>query len=122
MIELNASALPSTTPPPATATDGMRLPETSGRNRSGSAQTRAETDVEAVFAWLFIDGDPTREGVEKDIRLFLPLVSPGGLVVFDDFAPHFPGLVEALDCLVATQGFSRVMTYSNTLVLRKGDC
>lgn len=68
---------------------------------------------------LFIDGDHTREGVEKDIRLFLPLVLPGGFVVFDDFAPHVPGLVEAVDRLMSTQGFARAFSYRNTLVLRK---
>jgi len=68
---------------------------------------------------LFIDGDHTREGVEKDIRLFLPLVIPGGLVLFDDFAPHFHGLVEAVDLLIATQEFARVFSFHNTLVLRR---
>jgi hypothetical protein len=123
MIELNASALPSTTPP-ATATNGIPLPEQSARqrNRSGRAQTWTEIGVEAVFAWLLIDGDPAREGVEKVIRSFLPFVPPGVLVAFDDLAPRFPGLIETLGCLLAPQRFSHAMTYWNTLVPRKGDC
>jgi predicted O-methyltransferase YrrM len=68
---------------------------------------------------LFIDGDHTREGVEKDIRLFFPLVLTGGLVVFDDFSPNFPGLIEAVEDLVKTQPLQRAFAYRNTLVLRK---
>lgn len=68
---------------------------------------------------LFIDADHSKAGVEKDIRLFFPLVSPGGLVVFDDFSAHFPGLVEAVDRLIKTQHLERVCCYQNTLVLRK---
>jgi predicted O-methyltransferase YrrM len=69
--------------------------------------------------FLFIDGDHSKEGVEKDIRMFFPLVRPGGIVVFDDFAPHFPGLVEAVSQLVATHRPQRVFCYQNTLVLKK---
>lgn len=68
---------------------------------------------------LFIDGDHTKTGVENDIRLFFPLVQPGGLVVFDDFSPHCPGLVEAVAQLIATHRPQRVFCYQNTLVLRK---
>lgn len=68
---------------------------------------------------LFIDGDHTRAGVEKDIRLFFPLVLPGGLVVFDDFSPNFPGLIGALEQFVQGNRFERAFTWRNTLVLRK---
>lgn len=68
---------------------------------------------------LFIDGDHSKAGVENDIRLFFPLLQPGGIVVFDDFSPHFPGLVEAVSQLIATHRLERVFSYQNTLVLRK---
>jgi hypothetical protein len=54
---------------------------------------------------LYVDGGITCKGVEKNIRLFVPLVPPGSYVVFDDFAQHLPSLAEALDVLVTTQGF-----------------
>lgn len=73
----------------------------------------------AKVRFLFIDSDHSRAGVETDIRLFLPLVQPGGIVVFDDFSPHFPGLVEAVSQLIATHRLERVFCYQNTLVLRK---
>lgn len=68
---------------------------------------------------LFIDGDHTKAGVERDIELFLPLVQPGGLVVFDDVSAHFPGLVEAVSALISTSRPARAFYYQNTLVLRK---
>lgn len=68
---------------------------------------------------LFVDGDHSKAGVENDIRLFFPLVQPGGIVVFDDYSPHFPGLVEAVSQLIAMHRLERVFSYENTLVLRK---
>ena len=67
--------------------------------------------------FLFIDGDHTREGVTKDIELFFPLLLPGAIAVFDDFAARFPGVVEASDELLDRTPVRRVFSYSNTLVL-----
>lgn len=68
---------------------------------------------------LFIDGDHSRIGVEKDIALFFPLLLPGGLVVFDDFSPEFSGLVDAVGEFVGRQRLQRALSYRNTLILRK---
>ena len=67
--------------------------------------------------FLFIDGDHTKEGVEKDVSLFFPLLVPGSIVVFDDFRHEAPGLVEALDALLKNRYFERVFAYRNTLVV-----
>ena len=37
------------------------------------------------YDFLFIDGDHSRIGVEQDIRMYVPLVNPGGLVAFHDW-------------------------------------
>lgn len=68
--------------------------------------------------FLFIDGDHTKEGVKKDIELFLPKLVQGAIVVFDDYKEDFPGLVETVDELVKGKSFSRMMYYDNTLVLK----
>lgn len=78
----------------------------------------AEELVGHEVRFLFIDGDHTRAGVENDIRLFFPLLVPGAIVVFDDFTGDFPGLVEALDRLIAESDFRRVYALDKTLVLR----
>ncbi len=71
----------------------------------------------AKIRFLFIDGDHTRKGVEKDIELFFPQLMNGSIVVFDDFSEDFPGLVEAVDALLEGREFSRIMSYDRTLVL-----
>ncbi len=79
---------------------------------------QAEQEIRDIdIRFLFIDGDHTKQGVEKDIELFFPKLMPGSIVVFDDFSNGFPGLVEAVDNLISEQKFSRIMSYSNTLVL-----
>lgn len=67
--------------------------------------------------FLFIDGDHSREGVTKDIGLFFPLLVPNAIVVFDDFAARFPGVVEATDELLDSTPVRRAFSYANTLVL-----
>lgn len=79
---------------------------------------QAEAEIQDIkIRFLFIDGDHTKKGVEKDIELFFPKLMPGSIVVFDDFSKGFPGLVEAVDSLISERKFSKIMSYSNTLVV-----
>jgi predicted O-methyltransferase YrrM len=72
----------------------------------------------AKIRFLFIDGDHTRPGVEKDIELFFPFLVDGAIVVFDDFNPQFTGVVEAVDSLIARRPMARTMCYHNTFVVK----
>jgi hypothetical protein len=56
--------------------------------------------------------------VERDIALFFPLLVPGAIVVFDDFTGAFPGVVDAVDELVARSKFQRVFSFENTVVIK----
>jgi cephalosporin hydroxylase len=47
--------------------------------------------------YLFIDGDHTYDGVQRDFRMYSPLVRSGGIVAFHDIATHAQGS----DCQVA---------------------
>ncbi len=76
--------------------------------------------VDKKVRFLFIDGDHTKEGVKRDIELFFPLLQKDSIVVFDDYSDHFPGLVEAVNSLIAAEKVSRTMYYSNTLVIKIG--
>jgi predicted O-methyltransferase YrrM len=79
---------------------------------------QAAKEIQHVkIRFLFIDGDHTRKGVETDIELFFPRLMSGSIVVFDDFSDDAPGLVEAVDSLLARKEFSRIMSYARTLVL-----
>lgn len=73
-------------------------------------------DIQIRF--LFIDGDHSKEGVNRDIQLFFPKLMPGSIIVFDDFSEEFSGLIEAVDNLLSVKKFSRIMSYPRTLVLQ----
>ena len=70
-----------------------------------------------LVRFLFVDGDHSRAGVEADITLFFPLLTPGSIVVFDDFSEEAIGLVNEADALLARQPTSKAFNYPNTLVL-----
>lgn len=79
---------------------------------------QAEKEIHNIkIRFLFIDGDHTKKGVEKDIALFFPKLVDGSIVIFDDFSECFSGLVKAVDTLLTERKFSRIMSYQNTLVL-----
>ncbi len=40
--------------------------------------------------YLFIDGDHTLEGVQRDFQMYSPLVRSGGIIAFHDIATHSP--------------------------------
>ena len=42
------------------------------------------------FDWIYIDGDHSYEGVMTDIEAAAPLLKPGGLLVFNDYAHLTP--------------------------------
>lgn len=68
---------------------------------------------------IFIDGEHTFDAVANDLALYADLLLPGGLLVFDDYAPHFPGDVRAVQEHVdAHPGrYGRPFQQENTLVL-----
>jgi predicted O-methyltransferase YrrM len=69
--------------------------------------------------FLFIDGDHTPEGVRRDVELFFPMLVDGAIVAFDDYTPRFPGVIEEANRLLREGSFSRVMTYRQTLAMKR---
>jgi predicted O-methyltransferase YrrM len=63
------------------------------------------TDPEAVKAasertydYVLIDGDHSLEGVAADFELYAPMVKPGGVIVFDDYATtDWPAIQKFVD-------------------------
>jgi len=49
------------------------------------------------FDMAFIDADHAYESVQDDAVAALPLLRPGGLLVFHDYCPVWPGVVRAVD-------------------------
>lgn len=86
----------------------------------------AESVVEVVrqsatsVRLLFIDGEHTPDAVRRDIELYAPLLSPGGSIVFDDYAPKFPSYARAIQEQVLGSGaFESAISYERTLAARK---
>ena len=81
--------------------------------------TKAVKEIEdKTIRFLFIDGDHTKKGVQKDIQLFFPLLKKGSIVVFDDYFEGFPGLIEAVDEIFEQYTFERVFYHRHTLVIK----
>lgn len=69
--------------------------------------------------FLFIDGDHTEFGVNRDINLFYPNLLDNAIVVFDDFSKNFPGVIKVVDQLIKEGRFKRSFVYDNTFVAIK---
>lgn len=68
---------------------------------------------------LFIDGDHTYGGVKSDFENYAPLVSSGGLVVFDDYNPHgHPDIVRFVDEL-NNQNWYKIGCTKNSFILER---
>lgn len=84
-------------------------------NRPGRVRLIEKASVEAALEvddgsldFVFIDADHTYEGCKADIEAWLPKVRSGGLVTGHDYAPEFPGVVQAVD-----ETFGKPATYDD---------
>ena len=68
--------------------------------------------------FLFIDGNHTKDGVEKDTELFFPQLEKGWIVVFDDCFKGFPGLIEVVDEIFESYNFDKFFHNRHTLVTK----
>lgn len=78
----------------------------------------AEKITKNSIRFLFIDGDHTKTGVEKDISLFFEKLTENAIVVFDDYDNSFPGLVEAVNELLKTAKIKRKYRMNRMLIIR----
>jgi len=69
----------------------------------GRATLWATTSIEAVknvpdqsIHAVFVDGCHFYSCVEEDLRLWMPKIVPGGLILGHDFSPQWPGVVRAV--------------------------
>lgn len=70
---------------------------------------------------ICIDGDHSYEAVRNDINLFADALEPGGILLFDDYEPSKPGLVQAvLEHLEANPDrYTKPVQDRSMLVLRR---
>ena len=67
--------------------------------------------------FLFIDGDHTAEGVELDLELFKNKLKSKAIIVFDDYAHTFPGVIEVTNKFIKTKKIVKKYLLDRTLVI-----
>jgi predicted O-methyltransferase YrrM len=88
---------------------------------------RVARSLDAAAGWdgqpirlLFIDGDHSYAAVKADLEAWLPSVTPGGYVVFDDVIEAFPGVQRLFAEATADTGpLKRLMGVAKIWVTRK---
>lgn len=69
----------------------------------------------ALYDFLFIDGDHTREGVRMDYEMYAPLVRKGGIIAFHDWGyqaaspSHYP----IRECVASTGIIPEIIQHSH---------
>lgn len=69
----------------------------------------ARSEVSSPVRLLFIDAEHTYSAVTNDISVWRDVLTPGAIVVFDDVATSFPGVVKAVR--EGFEGFTAPVTW-----------
>lgn len=62
-----------------------------------SSQTAHVHFPDEYFDFIYIDGDHEYEGIKADLDNWYPKVKKGGVLAGDDYAPKYPGVIQAVD-------------------------
>lgn len=87
----------------------------------GDSSTEMSKLPEALFDWIYIDGDHSFEGVMRDIREAKRLIAPDGFLIFNDYTIYSPlertqyGVMKAVNDLCLDEDFEIVMFALNVL-------
>ena len=68
---------------------------------------------------LIVDGDHRYPAVQSDLTLYGPKVRPGGVVFVDDYAPTYPGVVQAVDEFLAANSHFTLLHRSWFVLLQR---
>jgi predicted O-methyltransferase YrrM len=74
----------------------------------GDSATFDYSPYRGTMDFVFVDGSHSYEYVTGDSQAALEMLSPRGVIVWDDCSREFPGLVRALDELGASMAISRI--------------
>jgi SAM-dependent methyltransferase len=56
----------------------------------GDSSSYLDSLPEHTFDWVYIDGDHSLEGVQRDAAAALRAIKPDGLLLFNDYTPYSP--------------------------------
>jgi predicted O-methyltransferase YrrM len=111
-----------------TVSSGPSTLEVFQRNLAAAALTDSvvvvqefSTDVawDQPIAFLFIDGLHDYASVSADFAHFGPYLVVGGMVAFHDYADYYPGVVQLVDEVLSSGGYSRAGCVRSMVVLEK---
>jgi len=68
---------------------------------------------------LFIDGDHSYEGVQKDFSIYSALVVSGGIIVIDDYEPRYSGILKFVSEINLNEYNVLGVFQENELILKK---
>ena len=68
------------------------------------------------FTWIYIDGDHSYEGVESDLRLYLPKMKGDGIITGDDYCKVYPGVIQAVNEFVEQHEFKLELLSSQFII------
>lgn len=67
--------------------------------------------------FLFIDAGHTAKEVSTDLELFKRKLKKKAIIAFDDYAPTFPGVVEAANNFIKNENINKKYLMGRTLIL-----
>jgi predicted O-methyltransferase YrrM len=95
------------------AADDVDLELITGNSRETVPEFLKRPNTPATFDMITVDGDHRAEGARIDLDHTLPLIAPGGIVMFDDIIhPDLPHLAGVWEDAIAQ--FPQFAVYTNT--------
>lgn len=80
-------------------------------------QPRELFTTKLAIRLLFIDGNHERSSVQGDLDHFLPMLLPRAIVIFDDYSPEFPGVVETANKFASSPAVRSSFTLGRSRVV-----
>ena len=81
------------------------------------AKSVDQVNISIKIRLLVIDGEHTYKAVLSDFRRFRNLLTPGAIVIFDDYDEHFPEVIKAVNKIHKDEPGSRISNYQRMAVL-----
>lgn len=77
--------------------------------------------ADGTVRFLYIDGDHTADGVQRDLNLFASKLKPGAIIAFDDYDNvNFGGLVTVVNEFISKSKCKRKYLIDRTLIVELG--
>jgi predicted O-methyltransferase YrrM len=87
---------------------------------SADAAARVAESTDSI-RMMYIDGEHTYDAVKDELARYADLLSPGGLLTFDDYSARYPGVAQAIHEHLAEAGdrYVKPVQDDNFLVIRR---